>query len=183
MLLFTALVAVVCTIYAQYPPPPPFPLPPSPIYGGGSGGAPMSPDTSSSSFYYPQPPYGPSHYPDYSSSYDVFYPHDLYPNSYSSSREYECDYCPRVTLSCRNSLGCSRPKIKYLTGLCKAVVSCESFDESMRLTTNKGDVLAEGEGVSKLITCKRGRWTAKNVLGTRSTFRGLRCLTTEPNEE
>ncbi|VDM64112.1 unnamed protein product [Angiostrongylus costaricensis] len=159
-----ALAVLVCTIYAQYPPPPPYPPKPSPPYDGNSAAS-MSASSFSSS-YYPKPPYGPTYYPEYSPVHDYV-------------EEY-CDYCPRVKLSCKNSEGCFKPKVNYLKHRCKAIVTCDSLDHDedvVKLVTNKENVLSEGLGISKLIQCRHGRWTAKDIHDDLVRFRGLSCLT------
>uniref|UniRef100_A0A0K0D655 Uncharacterized protein n=1 Tax=Angiostrongylus cantonensis TaxID=6313 RepID=A0A0K0D655_ANGCA len=138
-----ALAVLVCTICAQYAPQPPYTPQPSPSYNGSSGVP--TPAYSPSSYYYPKPPYESSYYPEYPA------PHEFV--------EYHCDYCPRLKLSCKNSPGCFKPTVKYLEHYCKAVVTCDdSFGEDVQLTTNYGEVLSEGLGISKFILCKRGKW-------------------------
>ncbi|VDM55355.1 unnamed protein product [Angiostrongylus costaricensis] len=175
-----ALAVFVCTTYAQYPPPPPYPPKPSPPYDGNSGAS-MSAGSFSSS-YYPKPPYGPTYYPEHPAFHEFLYPRRHYSRSSPSSREYYCDYCPRVKLSCKNSPECFKPTVKYLQHHCKAIVTCDSFGEDVQLLTNDNEVLSEGLGISKLIQCKRGKWTAKDIFDSNVRFKGLRCVKTAPNE-
>uniref|UniRef100_A0A0K0D8P0 C6 domain-containing protein n=1 Tax=Angiostrongylus cantonensis TaxID=6313 RepID=A0A0K0D8P0_ANGCA len=159
-----ALAVLVCTIYAQYPPPPPYPPKLIPPYDGNSRAS-MCPSSSSSS-YYLKPPYEPTYYPEY---FPVYVPVEEY-----------CDYCPRVTWSCKDSEECFKPTIEYLESHCKAVVSCDSFSGNVLLVANKEDILGEGIRITKLIQCQHGKWTARDVYGDYVKFSGLSCLSNVP---
>uniref|UniRef100_A0A0K0D8Z8 Uncharacterized protein n=1 Tax=Angiostrongylus cantonensis TaxID=6313 RepID=A0A0K0D8Z8_ANGCA len=124
--------------------------------------------SSSSSRYYRKPPYGPAYYPEY---FPIF----------EDVEEY-CD-CSRVTSSCKESEECFKPTIKYLKHHCNAIVTCDSMEGNVRLETNKESILSEGVGISKLIQCRRRKWTAKDIHDDVVRFKGLRCLFKVAREE
>ncbi|KAK5967661.1 hypothetical protein GCK32_017292 [Trichostrongylus colubriformis] len=94
-----------------------------------------------------------------------------------------CYSCKSLKANCddtKRGWECKKPHVTYFStmdGCEKAVLTCKSAgDRSMKIETKNEDVLTEGIGGDKLIKCKNGRWTARDVKNHEVEFRTVRCL-------